>query len=407
MRVIYSVAIEMATWVLFVPFELFRIATGRSSARALRERLALIRRSPDTSRRRLLVHAVSAGEMNAASALVHEMADRGWTFVLSAGNDDARCIAERIAAHHPEVERVVRFPWDRQGAMGRFLDAIRPGAVAVIETELWPNFFFACHARRIPLVIAGGRIERRAAALYRLARSFFSQLLACSDAILAINDEERDRFAGIGALPEHVTVGGELKVEACLATHAEPVTRDETRFVIVAASTHPGEESLILAAHRRTLGQVPNVRLIIAPRHVRRAAAIRRSAWRDEITIIDRMGELASLYASADIVIIGGTFVDIGGHDLLEPARCGRALVIGPYIDHIRATADAMRETHALQVTNANDLAEVLIDLLRNQAKRDRLGFNALRFVEARRGAAARGADCIEQLLSRPAAMAY
>jgi 3-deoxy-D-manno-octulosonic-acid transferase len=393
MTLLYAAAIELVTWTLLVPIELVRIALRRSSLTALRERLGIVAAPEVSTRRRLLVHAVSAGEMNAASALVHEMAERGWSIVLSAGNDDAWAIAQRIAAVHEEVERVVWFPWDRPRAMRRWLAVIRPDTVTVLEAELWPGLFTACFSKRVPLFVSGARIDRAAARRYLLARRFFARLLRGCEAIVAVDEEQAARFAAIAEGHDRIIVAGELKAEACLADHqqASPESAD---VVIVAGSTHEGEERLIVNAFERVRAEARNVRLILAPRHVKRAKAVRAQV--PGIEVIDRMGELPTLHRRADVILVGGTFVPVGGHDLFDAARAGRAIVVGPYVEHIRGNVTAMREAHAVCVTDAEGLAGVLGELVRDERLRSELGRNAQAFAKARGGAARKTADRIE-----------
>lgn len=395
MRTVWSFVIAIATFAILAPFVLVRIALRKSSLRRLRERLG-VTAALQSSPRRLLLHAVSAGEMNAASALVHEMAPRGWTFVLSAGNDDAWRIAQRIAAHHREVETVVALPWDRRAAQRRFLRALAPSAVAVLETEIWPNFFFACGELAIPLVIAAGRIEPAAARRYRLLRRFFRPVLDTCDRIVVINPSEAERFRAAGADPRRIVIGGSLKADACAAAHLPQLPPSERRD-IAAVSTHPGEEEPIAAAVDRVRAEHPGVHLTIAPRHVRRAPSLSRLASK-HVTIDPRMGSVAELCLRARIVILGGTFAPVGGHDPLEPARSGAAIVAGPFTDHIQPLVQEMLAAGALIQTSADALAEVLGRLLRDEAEVRRIGEAARSFATSQKGAARLHADLIEEL---------
>lgn len=402
MRTIWSIAIAIVTFTILVPLELIRIATRRSTLQSLRERLGFTEPLP-RSPRRLLLHAVSAGEMNAASAVVHEMAARGWAFVLSAGNDDACRIAERIAAHHPEVERIVRLPWDRHAAHIRFLRSLHPTVVAVIETEIWPNLFFACRDLAVPLVIASGRIEPRAARRYIWFKPFFRTVFESCDRIIVIDRHEEERYRAAGADPHRILIGGSLKADACAAVHMQQPMSGK-REEIVAISTHPGEEELIVAALHRVRIAHPETRLTIAPRHVRRTRTLGRFA--SEHTAIDgRMGAVAELCRRARIVILGGTFVPVGGHDPLEPARSGAAIVAGPSTEHIEPLMQEMLDAGALIRTNAASLADVLTALLRDDARLSRMSEAARQFAASKQGAARLHADAIERLVTAPAVL--
>lgn len=400
--ILYAIAIEIVVWLVLVPLELARIALRRSTFRTLAERLGSIRDSSGAPNRRLLIHAVSAGEMNAASALVHELADRGWAFVISAGNEDARLTALRIQRHHPAVERVIAFPWDRRGAIDRWLRAISPDAVVVVETEIWPNLFYECRDRGIPLTLAGARVDPAAARWYWRLRRFFTPVLASASAILTVNAEERERYLAMGAPPERTAIGGSLKAGACLIAHESSDRRVRSRRVVVGASTHPGEEQLLVEACRQFDGHEP-IELVLAPRHPRRAWRVRRLAnaiWPEgAIEVVDRMGALSAIYSSANIAILGGTFADVGGHDIFEPARAGCAIVVGTFVDRIRGTVDAMLGAGAVRMTTAAELSSTIAELLTNDDERRRLSENARSFAAAQRKTAAEYADRIEQLV--------
>ncbi len=411
MRFLYSIAIEMAVWLALVPLELLRIAFGRSRVQTLAERLGEFPADSVARARRLLIHAVSAGEMNAASAIVHEMSARGWSFVISAGNEDAMRTALRIRQHHAAVERVVAWPWDRRGAISRWLRAMRPDAVVVIETEIWPNFFFACRDRGVPLIVAGGRIDPAAARWYRLLRRFFGEVLAAAGAILTVDAAEREQYLAIGAPPDLLSIGGNLKADACLIVHesSQRAGRPNAGLpnkVIVGASTHPGEDVIILEACRNLRAECGTIDLVLVPRHVRRGRGVRRivsERWPGgRVEVVDRMGALSGIYAAADIAIVGGTFVDVGGHDVFEPARAGSAIIAGPHVDRIRGTVDAMLDAGAIRITTAAQLGDAIAALLIDDADRGRLAANARAFADSRGGAAAACADRIEELAARP-----
>jgi len=392
MIALYSFAIGLVVWLVLVPIELLRIAARRSTLQTLAERLGRLHIAAP-KRRRILIHAVSAGEMNAASALVHELARRDCSFVLSAGNADARRTALRIRSYHSEVDSVVAAPWDRRNAMRRWLTEVRCDAVIVIETEIWPNLFVTCREMGIPLVIAGARIDRRACARYRMLRFFFADVLAAAEAIVAVDEVAKRRYLAIGAPAARATAGGNLKPDACLIVHDAADRVACERKVVAAVNTHPGEEALIGNA-LRACGDVD---LVFAPRHVRRASAVRRST---RATVVDRMGMLARVYANADVVIIGGTFVDAGGHDVFEAARAGCAIVVGPHIDSIRDSVTAMLERNAIRTATAESLPRVVASLLNDAADRERLRENARAFAASRSGAAARCANLIEALFA-------
>lgn len=406
MITLYSLLVELVTWSLLVPYTVASILSGRAERATLRQRLGSFADLPP-SRRRLLIHAVSAGEMNGASALVHEMAQRGWTFVLCAGNAHALATARIIASHHPEVEDVRLLPWDRV-TIQRWLGAIRPAAVVVVETEIWPNLFCAAAELSIPLVIAGGRIEPRAAARYRATRFFFERVLRRVAFIGATAPDEAARFTAAGASPGTIAVLGSLKADACLASHEPAGPREQD--LVVAANTHAGEELLIARAFAQACEGNTQARLILAPRHPERAAAIERElrgcgiaagrlrdGERPRVAIVDRMGALRSCYPQAQVAILGGTFCAIGGHDPLEAARGGCAIVAGPERSQVVETLRTFSAAGAVVDATADSLSDTIGALLRDRVRLASLQQSAS-IVAAQRGAARATADRIEQL---------
>src|SRR5262245_17409573 len=214
---VYAVVIEAVVWSALVPVAIAKMALGRSSARELRDRMGITAERPqrDRGQPRILVHAVSAGEMNAARPLVSGLAARGCRVVLTTGTRAGLEAAAKLAAEQPCVERSVYLPWDRR-AIRPWLRSIAPDAVIVIETEIWPNLFAVCRSLRVPLFIANGRIRVRDVRRYRIARGFFRHVLACAEWIGVQSPRERDAFIAIGAPPERVTVAGNLKFDAAV-----------------------------------------------------------------------------------------------------------------------------------------------------------------------------------------------
>jgi 3-deoxy-D-manno-octulosonic-acid transferase len=323
---VYSALVSLVTWLILVPLH------WRS--RDLRERLGFIDPLPPADRR-IVIHAVSAGEAAAAKPLAAELMARGWSVVMTVGTAAGRAVAERISG----VERVLALPWDRRAAIQRFLRAMNSDVVAVVETEIWPNLFLLAPK----IVIVNARLypgDR-----YHLARRFFVRVLSRA-LVLATTEREAGRFRRIGAT--HVEVMGNLKLDAGRRPADRPAgsRRSET---ILAVSTHPGEEELIAAA------LPPGARLIIAPRDVRRAAKLRRTFP----NVIDTYGQLDALYAEADVAIIGGSFVPKGGHNPVEAAQHGCAVVIGPHIENVRDLVDALGD----RIVVTNDLAKTLAEM--------------------------------------------
>ena len=310
---------------------LVSVVTSLIRTRDRRERLGFVDPLPPAPRR-IVIHAVSVGEAAAAKPLVAELIARGWAVVMTYGNRAARAVEERIAG----VERVLPLPWDTPGAVRRFLRAVKPDVVATVETEIWPNLFLLSPRT----VIVNARMYSRDK--YWILRRFFTRVLSRT-LVLAISEEEAKRFR---PFTSNVEVLGNLKLDSERRLPAGRCAGTPAGATFLAVSTHPGEEEIIAAS-------VPaNARLIIAPRDVRRAPKLRRKF----ANVIDTYGQLDTLYAEADVAIIGGSFVPKGGHNPVEAARHGCAVIIGPHIENVRDLVEALGD----RVIVTNDLAAAL-----------------------------------------------
>lgn len=393
MYTLYSLLFELTAWIVLVPWTLLQIATRRVPATALRDRLRGAP-LPTRMRPRLVIHAVSVGEMNAASALVHELV-RDWEIVLTAGNEYALRVAKNVAAHHAEVVAAVRMPWDR-ATIGAWLQRADAAVVVTIEAEIWPNLIRSSHRLGVPFVIAGARLSPRDARRYASFRWFFGPLLRRTSRILAIDTDAARAFTSAGAPAEVVKVTGSLKPDACLFDHeVSGVPREPLR--VIAANTHDGEELLIAQAFEEAA--VEGAHLVLAPRHPWRAGAIRRKLSHE---VVAKLGGLRTELARAEIAIIGGTFGSVGGHDPFEAARAGCAIVFGPQRAGIATAAQTLLNAGAALTATPADLAATLRELQLNHERREEMQRRATECAMRSRGGARRAADEIRR--SRPTA---
>ena len=426
---LYDGLVALSVWLFLVPLELAAVVAGRSTLARLAARLGRPPRwfaRPVTGPsgnigRVLVVHAVSVGEMAAAAALVRHWARRhpADRLVLTAGNRDGLAAGERLAAEIPAVVAVVPLPWDRRRALRRWLEALAPDLVVVLENEIWPRLFLGCAELGIALAVASARIYPRDVALYRLLPAFFRRVLAAPDWVGAQSAGERARWLAIGGSPERVEVVGNLKYDTAAPTLAGPGPpmpwAPAGVLRIVAASTHPGEESLLLRALAKLPADAGEPLLVLAPRHPRRAGGIVRAARRAgfvaetladcereeapgrppaRVLVVDRLGWLPSAIAAADIVVVGGTFARHGGHNPLEAARAGRALLVGPHVENFADVIAHLRAHEGLrEVATASALPAALAGLLEDTAERRRLG--------ARAAVAAAEGGCVERYAGR------
>ena len=387
----------------------------------LRERLGLAAHEPPAAPVGW-VHAVSVGESIAAAPLLEGLrrAYPSLPLVVSTVTETgARVVRERFAG----LATHRYFPLDFPSVARRVIGSIAPAFFVCMETELWPNTLRALAARGVPTMIANGRLSDRSYRRYRLVRGAMRRVLADVSVFGMQSAEDARRVIALGAPPERVVVTGNLKAEP-LADPAGAVdlwhrllglAADQP--VWIAGSTHRGEEEAVLDAHCRALLDRPNLALVLAPRHPERVgevvgvlkarglAAVRRSdlpARRSPgaVIVLDTVGELAQLYAIADVVFVGGSLAALGGHNMLEPALRGKPVLFGPHTQNFREAAGVLVDSGGGRVVHdASELGVELKRLLADSVLRARLGAAGRDAVMARHGAVRATLDLIAQYL--------
>jgi 3-deoxy-D-manno-octulosonic-acid transferase len=399
----YSVAVSFAS-VLLLPWLVVAAVRGRSQ-HFLPSRLGRIPRGTFGGQGHVWFHAVSVGEAAAAVPMVHSLLKEG-PVAVSTGTPAGMASLDRWLD-----ERVDRFylPLDFPPALDRLFRVMRPRALAIVETELWPGLIATAARRGVPVLLVNAKIPPADFPRYRATRAFWRPILGRCRAILAASGAERDRFVQCGARPALVTVAGDSKYDAALRASGGAACarlaplfagRPPDRPLVVLASTHRGEEDLLLGALRRVSSRA---QVVVAPRHLQRARAAaaalerrgltfeRRSAgtlaWTRDAVLWDTMGELAALYAFADIVVMGGSWAPCGGHNPIEPAAWAKPVVVGPHMENFREILADFAERQALVATPFDGLAEALRRLVDDPAYRAELGRRARACVEAHAGA--------------------
>ncbi|MBN1421837.1 MAG: 3-deoxy-D-manno-octulosonic acid transferase [Planctomycetes bacterium] len=396
------------------PLILRRIGHGRLAIGHLRERFGA---SPRLVPPGIWIHAVSVGEVGAAEPLVRaiERAIPGLPIAISTTTETGRAVAAKRLAPRP----VFHWPLDFGFAVRRALRRTRPRALVLIELELWPNMLLAARAARVPVIIANGRItERSVPGLSRVARAV-PALVDAVAACAARDADSADRFARIGISPDRIRVLGNLKFDAPTPASGSAPVRERLGWpadaiVWVAGSTHPGEEEAILDAFVRLRADAPRLRLVIAPRHVERAAGLAdaiagrglsAASWTrggagEMVGLVDTVGELDSLYGAADVVFVGGSLIPRGGHNLLEPARWGKPVVFGPSFENFVEIAEILLAADAaLRLDGPAALEAAVRGLVADPGARERLGRRALEAIGRHQGAADRHAALIRETI--------
>jgi 3-deoxy-D-manno-octulosonic-acid transferase len=360
----------------------------------------------------LWVHAVSVGEVNAAAPVIA---------ALRRDRPDLRLLvttitptgSARVRALWGDGVEHVYLPYDLPGAVGRFLRHFRPRLALVMETELWPNLLFGCAEHGVPAYVLNARLSQRSLRGYRLLRPLLARALRTLRAVLVQSQADGRRFLRLGAPREAVRVTGNLKYDVAIGegwpTFAAAFrARSGPRMAWIAASTHVEEEAAVLAIHRRLRARWPDLLLLWAPRHPERFKAVAQQAvqagWRvatrqltqwpdpgDGVFVIDTLGELALFYGCAQVAFVGGSLQPVGGHNLLEPAAAGTAVVTGPHLHNFTDIARQMQAAGALRVgRDADAVAAEIETLLADPAARAAATDAARMLVEEGRGALGR-----------------
>ena len=409
-----------------LPYWLFQMARHGKYRKGLAERLGRVParlRLPGQAPA-IWVHAVSVGEVLAVAGLVEELGRRlpRHRIFVSTTTDTGQALARQRFGE----ENVFYFPMDFAFAVRPYLRALRPQMVVVAETEFWPNFMRLAHASGARIAVVNARISDRSWPRYRRFRGLLRRLLAFVDLFLAQTPEDAARLRDIGASGERVHVSGNLKFD--IPAPVPPAIVESVRTsmaasgagpVLVCGSTVDGEERLLLKAFENLLVQHPRAVMILAPRRPERFAAVaalleqmsirfcKRSEWKGEILtggvfLLDTIGELAALYALADVAFVGGSLVPHGGHNIIEPAQHGVATVVGNHTENFRDIVSLFQSRDAVRVASPAELPLVLLELLVNEAERKALGQRAAETMRSQIGATARTADELQELLTRP-----
>ena len=402
LRLLYT-----ALFFIGIPFIIVRLIWRGFSANAYWHRWAeRFGQSPELSANASIIwiHAVSVGEVEACRPLVKQLQAEFPAYQLlittmtPTGSERVKLLFEDSIFH-------CYLPYDLPFAINRFLNRTKPQFGIIMETEIWPNLLHCCKQRGVSLVLANARLSARSAKGYARFPSFIKETLQNLPLIATQGQDDRKRFQQLGANIENVHAIGNLKYEitlpASLTEQADAMRHiwDRNRPVWVAASTHEGEEEMIINASRQIRALFPNLLLIIVPRHPQRFdrvatlankagfKTLRRSEQQAcpadvQILVVDTMGELPLFYAASDVAFVGGSLVPHGGHNILEPAVLGRAIVIGPhYFNFNEITTDFLASKAVIEVNDTQSLAETTIELLQNPQQRAQMGEAAQQLI--------------------------
>jgi 3-deoxy-D-manno-octulosonic-acid transferase len=424
-------ALYAALTVALAPYAVARVVRDRKTrsrwrayARDLATRFS--RRTPRGGAPRCAwIHGVSVGEVKAAAALVRRL-ELGWPeteVVISVTTDTGRRVARDLYPRH----RVEFFPPDFSWVVRDAFRALKPDLVLLMESEFWPNFLWCAAERGVPVALVNGRLSAGSAARFARVGALAQPLLGSLASVCTQTEEYARRFLGLGLAPERVRVTGNMKLDNIPLQRSEPWGEDLRRVlapepgraVLVAGSTHPGEETALARMLGRFTGSGLPVTLVLAPRHPGRAADVVRELTElglgvflrsqaggrpppqpDDVRLLDTVGELEQAYALADAVFVGGTLVAHGGQNMMEPASQGRAVVVGPSVHNFRSEVEML--SGAGGITVARDAAGVEATLrawLLDPASARAQGDRARSVLQANKGATERTLAVLQPLL--------
>lgn len=417
MRIFYS-----CLFYLLVPFILVRLIWRSIKAPAYRyrwrERFALYNKKfpPNV----IWFHAVSVGEAESLFPLVRQIQQQ---------HPDAKLLittttptgSARVKAVMQESVEHVYLPYDIPCAVSRFMRCFKPRIAVIMETEIWPNLFASCGANKVPLYIINARLSEKSASGYQKIPALIFPALAYVKLIATQTQDDARRFVAIGAKTEAVRTLGNIKFDVEVSSEVIEQGRQlkfdlfDGRFVWLIASTHKQEEAIFLEIYKEIKQKIPEILLVIVPRHPERFEDVKKLCEQYQLTVVmrtsgedchqltdvylaDTMGELKMLYAASDATFVGGSMVPVGGHNILEALAVGTPVLFGPYMANFKEIAQgALREDAAIQCQARDEIVATISKLHADAAYRQSLAEKGRAFVRQNQGAITRIFDILKQ----------
>ncbi|UTW44778.1 lipid IV(A) 3-deoxy-D-manno-octulosonic acid transferase [bacterium SCSIO 12696] len=408
-RFIYTLAFYLAVPLIFVRL-LLRSRKAPAYRKRWGERFGFV---PKLSSGQVIwVHSVSVGETLAAVPLIKQLQKR---------HPDAQLVvttmtptgSERVKASFGDSVYHVYAPYDLPDVVARFLNRVQPDVLVIMETELWPNLIFGCAKRGIPMVLANARLSEQSAEGYSKIPALMGSMLRKMHKVAAQHKDDGERFVGLGLPKKQLKVTGNIKFDLELSAEIKQKAKqlrsqwrgDAKRSVLLVASTHRGEDEIILDSFQQLLQSHPSLLLVLVPRHPERFDEVAELCESRELSLIrrsqevapesshqvllgDTMGELLAFCGASDVVFMGGSLVPVGGHNVIEPAAWGVPVVSGPYLFNFAEASQLLLEADGLQVCNGSEQIAVAVDeLVSDPDHRHTMGAAANTVAEQNRGA--------------------
>ena len=430
MYLIYNLLLIIVFILFVLPYYTYRLFTEKGFSRRFRQSLGRVHNKEIEKVMRkdcIWIHGASVGEIVATSPLVkqirQEMPDR--PILVSAFTVGGYNMAKQII---PEADAIIFFPLDLPFVAEAMFKRIHPGFFMPVETELWPNFLRAIRERHIPVMMVNGRISEKSVKTYRYLYGIWDDMLSTVSRFCMQSSIDADYIYSLGADKNKIFVTGNTKFDQ---TYAEVTPEDYARYkeelglndsypIIMAGSTHPGEEKALFDAFKKVREKYADARLVIAPRKTNRADEISKLAssygyetgYRSKmlenpnlrkkypVVLLDTIGELGRIYAVGDVVFVGGSLCKTGGHNVLEPAAHAKPILVGPNMQNFKDSYSLLSKVGACKmVNNVAELANEMIDIIGNDERREKMGAASLQVIKENRGADIRSIHYLKELL--------
>ena len=417
-RLLYTVI-----FYLLIPFVLLRLLK-----RSLKEpgyRFAILERfgffRSKTPGKLVWIHAVSAGETIAAAPLVQSLLGQGYVCLVTNMTPAGR---ERVKALLADEVENCFVPYDLPGSINRFLRNNEPRMLITIDTELWPNMIEGCARRGVPALLANGRLSSRSAKGYRRIKWLSGPMLRSLSLLAVQTSQHKNRFVSLGTDASKVHVTGSIKFDAVLTSgYVDRLNRSRRlvgdRPILLGASTHDGEEAVLLSLLPVLQKLIPGFLLVLAPRHTHRCDQVRRALQSsgqsvvsysdggglglcDQVFLVDVMGGLDAFFELASVAFVGGSLVPVGGHNFLEAVRAGTPAVMGSHLDNIEDIAQQFIDRQAIIIVkDGQELQEAILDLMNNVDEANRLVTAANKVMDLNQGALGRVEKLIVEVMNK------
>jgi 3-deoxy-D-manno-octulosonic-acid transferase len=424
MYFLYNTLLRLSTLLAF-PFLLLALVFSSKVRKGFGARLGFHSRKvkedfQEMARPRIWIHAASVGELSAIAPVARALKERNTDMSIVVSTMTVTGL-EQARKKIPFASAIFLMPLDYSGIVKRMLDRIEPNLLVIAETELWPNLLRQTKRTGCQLALINGRISERSFRRYKWFRSIMQQMLERFDLIAVQSAQDFERFRQLGANPQRLKIIGNVKFDAETGHNTQKLREDmrlpADRPIMVAGSTRPGEEEIIIAAFQKIQVAVPNVVLILALRHLERLGDIERMLSQQRIAfthrsrinkelldfpviLLDTMGELADMYGLGQVAFVGGSLLPFGGHNPLEPASLGVPVILGPHTQHFAEVTELLlKHQGVLVVSNADEMAKEVTELLQKPERAIQQGQRAKQAVTACQGTAAQTVELLQKLM--------